>query len=232
MSAAIRLDRLLANLGYGSRREVTVFIKDGDVTVDGSTVRDPNAKVRPGEVRLGGQELDHVDGVLVMLHKPLDVVCSHEPNEGTRAYDLLPAHWEYRNPRVETIGRLDKDTTGLLVLTDDHQLLHRLTSPKHHVVKRYEAVLTSPYQPALGEQIAAGTLVLDGEKTPCLPATVEVVGDDGHTIAISLTEGRYHQVRRMVTACGNHVESLHRTHFGPWSLDTLTEGTWTDIALP
>jgi 16S rRNA pseudouridine516 synthase len=232
MSAAIRLDRLLANLGYGSRREVTMFIRDGEVTVGGATVRDPNAKVTPHDVRLGGEELDHVEGVLVMLNKPLDVVCSHEPSEGTRAYDLLPAHWEYRNPRVETIGRLDKDTTGILVLTDDHQLLHRLTSPKHHVVKRYEAVLTTPYEPTLGDQLAAGTLVLDGEKTPCLPATVEVLTNDGHTIALSLTEGRYHQVRRMVAACGNHVESLHRTNFGPWSVGDLAEGTWTDITLP
>lgn len=231
MTAAIRLDRLLANLGYGSRREVTMFVKNGDVTVGGKTVRDPNTKVLPHDVRLGGAELDHVNGVLVMLHKPVDVVCSHEPSEGTRAYDLLPPHWEYRNPRVETIGRLDKDTTGLLVLTDDHQLLHRLTSPKHHVVKRYEAVLTSPYEPELGDLLASGTLVLDGEKTPCLPATVEVLDDGGMVIALSLTEGRYHQVRRMITACGNHIESLHRTHFGPWSLGTLAEGAWTDIAL-
>lgn len=232
MSTALRLDRLLANLGYGSRREVTMFIKDGDVSVNGTTVRDPNAKVSASDVRLGGETLDHVDGVLVMLHKPLDVVCSHEPSEGTRAYDLLPPHWEYRKPRVESIGRLDKDTTGLLVLTDDHQLLHRLTSPKHHVVKRYEAVLTTPCEPALVDQLAAGTMMLDGEKAPCLPATVEVLDHDSHTVAISLTEGRYHQVRRMVAACGNHVESLHRTHFGPWSLGDLADGAWTDIAMP
>ena len=231
MSAAVRLDRLLANLGYGSRREVTPIIKGGRVTAAGATVRDPNAKVHGHNVRLDGVELDHPDGILVMLHKPIGVVCSHEPSEGPRAYDLLPPHWEYRNPRVESVGRLDKETAGLLVLTDDHQLLHRLTSPKHHVVKRYEATLTLPYNTSLGERLASGTLVLDGESTPCLPASVELIDEQAPTVAISLTEGRYHQVRRMVAACGNHVETLRRTHFGSWSLDDLAEGTWTDITL-
>ena len=231
MSTAVRLDRLLANLGYGSRREVTPIIKGGRVTAAGATVRDPNAKVHGHTVRLDGVELDHPDGILVMLNKPIGVVCSHEPSEGPRAYDLLPPHWEYRNPRVESVGRLDKDTSGLLVFTDDHQLLHRLTSPKHHVVKRYEATLTLPYDTSLGERLASGTLVLDGESTPCLPASVELIDEEVPTVAISLTEGRYHQVRRMVAACGNHVETLRRTHFGSWSLDDLAEGTWTDITL-
>lgn len=232
MSAGVRLDRLLANLGYGSRREVTPIIKGGHVTVAATTVRDPNAKVQAADVRLDGEALDHPNGILVMLNKPVGIVCSHEPSEGQRAYDLLPAHWEYRNPRVESVGRLDKDTSGLLVLTDDHQLLHRLTSPKHHVVKRYEATLTLPYERTLGERLASGTLVLDGESTPCLPASVEVIDDDPPTIAISLTEGRYHQVRRMVAASANHVDTLRRTHFGAWSLDNLPEGDWTDITLP
>ena len=231
MSTAVRLDRLLANLGYGSRREVTPIIKGGRVTAAGATVRDPNAKVHGHTVRLDGVELDHPDGILVMLNKPIGVVCSHEPSEGPSSYDLLPPHWEYRNPRVESVGRLDKDTSGLLVFTDDHQLLHRLTSPKHHVVKRYEATLTLPYDTSLGERLASGTLVLDGESTPCLPASVELIDEEVPTVAISLTEGRYHQVRRMVAACGNHVETLRRTHFGSWSLDDLAEGTWTDITL-
>ena len=229
MTAALRLDRLLANLGYGSRREVTSIIKGGHVTVGGATVRDPDAKVLAHDVRLDGKELDHPNGILVMLNKPIGVVCSHEPSEGQRAYDLLPPHWEYRNPRVESVGRLDKDTSGLLVLTDDHQLLHRLTSPKHHVVKRYEVTLTLPYDVSLGERLASGTLVLDGESTPCLPASVELVDEHLPTIAISLTEGRYHQVRRMVAACGNHVDTLRRTHFGPWSLNDLPDSNWTDI---
>ncbi len=231
MSASVRLDRLLANLGYGSRREVTPIIKNGHVRVAGEIVRDPNAKVLAHDVRLDGEELDHPNGILVMLNKPIGVVCSHEPSEGQRAYDLLPPHWEYRNPRVESVGRLDKDTSGLLVLTDDHQLLHRLTSPKHHVVKRYEATLTLPYEGSLAERMASGTLVLDGESTPCLPATVELVDEHRPSIAISLTEGRYHQVRRMVAACGTHVDTLRRTHFGVWSLDELPEGAWTDITL-
>ena len=223
----LRLDRLLANLGYGSRREVIPMVRGGRVDVDGTQVFDPSMKARAADVCLDGVTLDHPDGVLVMLNKPVDVVCSHEPEEGTRAYDLVPPHWEYRNPRVETVGRLDKDTSGLLVLTDDHQLLHRLTSPKHHVVKRYEATLASPYDDAMGAALASGTLLIDGDEKPCLPAVIEVLG--AQSIAISITEGRYHQVRRMVAACGNHVDTLHRTHFGEWSLGDLAEGQWTDI---
>ncbi len=223
----LRLDRLLANLGYGSRREVIMLIRGGRVDVDGTRVVDPSSKARSADVRLDGVPLDHPHGVLVALNKPVDVVCSHEPDEGTRAYDLVPPHWEYRNPRVETVGRLDKDTSGLLILTDDHQLLHRLTSPKHHVVKRYVTTLAAPFDETMGASLTSGTLLIDGDANPCLPAEVEVLG--AQSIAISITEGRYHQVRRMVAACGNHVEALHRTHFGEWSLDDLAEGQWTDI---
>ena len=228
-SPTFRLDRLLANLGYGSRSEANLMIKAGEATVDGVVTRDPSVKVRAHQVRLNGEELDHPDGVLVMLHKPLDVVCTHDESEGTRAYDLLPAHWEYRNPRVESIGRLDRDTTGLLLLTDNHQLVHRLTSPKHHVTKRYEALLARPMDDSMAAAFASGRLHLDGDKTPCLPATVTPLGGDGFTIAVTMTEGRYHQVRRMVAACGNHVVSLHRTHFGDWSLGDLEPGLWIDL---
>lgn len=226
---AFRLDRLLANLGYGSRSEANLMIKAGEVTVDGTVVRDPSAKARAAQVGINGEELDRPDGVLVMLHKPLDVVCTHDEDEGTRAYDLLPPHWEYRNPRVESIGRLDKDTTGLLVFTDDHQLVHRLTSPKHHVTKRYEARLADPFDESMAAAFASGTLHLDGDKAPCLPATVEQVSADARLIAVTMTEGRYHQVRRMVAACGNDVVSLHRTHFGEWSLGNLAMGDWVDL---
>jgi 16S rRNA pseudouridine516 synthase len=227
---ALRLDRLLANLGYGSRREVIPMIRGGRVSVDGTRVADPSTKARAADVRLDSVALDHPDGVLVMLNKPVGVVCSHEPEEGTRAYDLVPPHWEYRNPRVETVGRLDKDTSGLLVLTDDHQLLHRLTSPKHHVVKRYEVTLASPYDETMGVALTSGTLVIEGDAKPCLPAEIEVLS--ALSIALSITEGRYHQVRRMVAACGNHVEALHRTHFGPWSLGDCAEGGWVDVTYP
>jgi 16S rRNA pseudouridine516 synthase len=227
---ALRLDRLLANLGYGSRREVIPMVRGGRVDVDGTRASDPSMKARAADVRLDGVPLDHPDGVMVMLNKPVGVVCSHEPEEGTRAYDLVPPHWEYRNPRVETVGRLDKDTSGLLVLTDDHQLLHRLTSPKHHVVKRYQVTLASPYDEAMGIALTSGTLVIEGDAKPCLPAEVEVLS--ALSIALSITEGRYHQVRRMVAACGNHVEALHRTHFGPWSLGNLAEGAWIDVDRP
>lgn len=231
----MRLDRLLANLGHGSRPEVQRLVKRGYVQVGGVVVKDPARHVTAAEVTVEGEPLDHPDGILVAVHKPADMVCSHNEREGATVYDLLPPTWLDRSPRPEAVGRLDRDTTGLLLVTDDHQLLHRLTSPKHHVPKTYVATLARPVDDELVETFAAGTLVLRDELDACAPATVRVLGDDRCTAEVTLTEGRYHQVRRMFAACGNHVEALHRTSVGPWTLGDLPEGEWRDVerlALP
>lgn len=221
----MRLDRLLANLGYGSRTEVQRLIKSGRVTRDGDVVRDPAASVAAPHVEVDGEPLDHPDGVLVLLHKPVGYVCSHNDGEGPTVYDLLPPQWSARNPRVESVGRLDKETSGLLVLTDDHALLHRLTSPKHHVEKVYEVTVDDDLDPELVEVFASGTLMLRSEKTPCLPATLEITG--ARTARVTLTEGRYHQVRRMFGAAGpGRVIGLHRVRFGEWTVEGLDPKEW------
>jgi 16S rRNA pseudouridine516 synthase len=225
----MRVDRLLANLGYGSRTEVQALIRSGRVTRDGSVVRDPAASVLAAGVLIDGEPLDHPDGLLVLLHKPAGYVCSHNSSEGPTVFELLPRQWLLRNPRVEAVGRLDKDTTGLLVLTDDHDLLHRLTSPKHHVEKVYEVTVDADLRPSLVEVFASGSLMLRGEDKPCLPAALKLTGS--RTAAVTITEGRYHQVKRMFAAAGaGHVVALHRTKFGDWSLGELTEGEWTPAA--
>jgi 16S rRNA pseudouridine516 synthase len=224
----MRLDRLLGNLGYGSRPQVQRLVRTGRVAVGGASQRDPTTHVDPASVTLDGQSLDHPDGIVVALHKPIGYVCSHADEEGPSVYDLLPAHWAGRLPRPEAVGRLDRDTSGLLIVTDDHQLLHRLTSPKHHVTKTYVATLARPMSPELLAAFASGELVLRGEDHPCGPAEVQVL--DELTARVTLTEGRYHQVRRMFAACGNHVEALHRTAVGPWTLDDLPAGLWRDVS--
>jgi 16S rRNA pseudouridine516 synthase len=226
----LRLDRVLANLGYASRSEAKQLIDTGRVMVStpvsSEVITNPSHLVDPHKVLLDGHPLDRPDGILVILHKPVGYVCTHDFEEGLRAYDLLPTLWEYRNPQVVSIGRLDKDSSGLLMLTDNHQLVHRLTSPKHHVQKRYAVELDQRCTDEVVERFASGTIVLHGDTKPCLPAEV-IIGPD-NTAEVVLIEGRFRQLRRMFASCKREVLSLHRTHFGPWSLNDLPEGQWVD----
>jgi 16S rRNA pseudouridine516 synthase len=158
------------------------------------------------------------------------LVCSHDEREGPRVYDLLPARWRARNPQVTSIGRLDKDTSGLILLTDRTELVHLYTSPKHKVPKLYRATVDADLSPALVAQFAAGTLVLDGETAPCAPAVLRLDAADPRTAELVLTEGKYHQVRRMFAAVGATVLSLHRVQFGRLSLGALGPGEFRAVA--
>lgn len=224
-----RLDQLLANLGYCSRRAAREWIDAGRVTVRGVPASDPGTKVSAADVRVDGEPLDHPEGLLLMLHKPTGLVCSHEEREGPNVYGLLPPRWRLRNPQVTSIGRLDKDTSGLLLLTDHTPLVHRLTSPKHKVPKTYRATVDRELTPALIPLFASSTLVLPDETDPCLPAELRIV--DPHTADLVLTEGRYHQVRRMFASQGHEVLTLHRSHFGDLELGDLPIGQWRKLEL-
>lgn len=220
----VRLDKLLANLGYGSRSEVQQLIAEGRVTIGDEIAKKTDIKVLHDEVRFDGELLDPPAGMVILMHKPLGLVCSHDDGEGSLVYDLLPPRWRRRDPKISTIGRLDKETSGLLLLTDDGSLLHRLTSPRHKVAKVYEATLDCPLKGDEGPIFASGTLMLNGEKTPCLPAKLTVI-DETH-VTLEITEGRYHQVRRMFAAVGNHVTALHRCSFGTLELEDLKAGEY------
>jgi 16S rRNA pseudouridine516 synthase len=231
---SLRLDRLLANTGVGSRSEVKVLLTRGHCTVDGEVVRDPAMKIDdPSRVLFAGKPLDRPNGVFVMLNKPVGYACSHDVREAPLVDELLPPPWALRTPRPEWVGRLDRETGGLLIITDDHQLLHRLTSPKHHITKVYEGVLAEPFpdESHARERFASGALVLDGDDVPCRPATLSVGTDDPTRVTVELTEGRYHQVRRMVAACGGHIETLERVAFGRLSLGKLPLGEYVDASL-
>jgi 16S rRNA pseudouridine516 synthase len=216
----LRLDRLLANMGYGSRREVQGLVRAGRVTLDGAPVADAEMRLAvvpalAGRMRVNGAPLDPVPGMAVMLHKPVGVTCSHK-EAGPLVYDLLPGRWRAREPALSTVGRLDKDTSGLLLLTDDGALLHRIISPRRHVAKRYVATLARPLQGDEAERFASGALLLEGEDKPLAPAVLETLS--ARTARLTITEGRYHQVRRMFAAVGNHVEALHRDRIGALDL--------------
>lgn len=224
MSSKLRLDKLLSSLGYCSRREVALLIREGIITHALNLPLKSDTKVAHNEILCEGEPLDPPQGMVILMHKPVGYVCSHDDGEGKLVYDLLPERWRLRDPKLSTVGRLDKDTSGLLLLTDDGALLHRLTSPKHKVPKVYEATLDRALSGNEAEIFASGTLMLGGEKTPCLPAKLEVI-DPTH-VRLEIVEGRYHQVRRMFAAVGNHITALYRSSFGELTLGDLKVGEY------
>lgn len=224
-----RIDRLLGSMGYGTRGDIARIARMGRVTLDGIKLRDATQRVTitpdfTQRMHVDGEALDPLEGMVILMHKPLGVTCSHQ-EQGDLVYDLLPERWRNRTPAISSVGRLDKQTSGLLLLTDDGALLHRVISPKARVEKTYRATLARPLRGDEGATFAAGTLMLDGEKTPLLPAKLEVLSDT--EALLTIVEGRYHQVRRMFAAVGNHVEALHRETLGGLTLpEDLGPGAW------
>jgi 16S rRNA pseudouridine516 synthase len=215
-----RLDRLLANMGYGSRREIGMMAGAGWLTLDGVEVRDVGTRLSltpdlPNRLLIKGRNLDPLPGLAIMIHKPLGVTCSRK-EAGGLIYDLLPIRWRSREPALSTVGRLDKETSGLLLMTDDGDLLHRIISPKSHVPKRYIVTLDRPLSGEEARVFASGDMMLEGEHKALLPAELEVTGEK--SAMLTLHEGRYHQVRRMFAAIGNHVTALHRDIVGGLTL--------------
>lgn len=231
MSASVRLDKLLANLGYGSRREVQAIARAGRIRLDGTIVTATDRKLAREDathLTFDNEPLDPLPGLVLMLNKPAGATCSRS-EAGPLIYDLLPERFRRRDPPLSSVGRLDKDTSGLLLITDDGALLHRIIAPRTHVPKRYRATLARPLRGNEGSVFAAGTLMLDGETKPLLPATLMVLGPTEAEVTIA--EGRYHQVRRMFAAVDNHVESLRRERIGDLALPAdLGEGAYRRLA--
>jgi len=225
-----RLDQILANYGYCSRSEAKAWTRQGRVTVDGEPATRPEQKAAPERVLIDGRPIECPEGILALLHKPAGYVCSRDPGEGPAIYDLLPPQWLRRNPPVTTIGRLDKDSTGLLLVTDLGDLVHRWTSPKHKLAKLYEVTVNADIAATTTEIFAAGTLMLEGEDKPCAPARLEIMAP--REARLELTEGRYHQVKRMFASQGCEVTRLHRSRFGEFELGALQPGEWKLLPLP
>ena len=223
----MRLDRYLSSLGYGTRRDVEAMCRVGRVTTrTGQRLRGDEA-LDHAEVLVDEAPLDPPPGALLLYHKPVGETCS-VADRGRLIYDSLPSRFRARRPVMSPVGRLDKETTGALLLTDDGPLLHALTSPRRHLPRVYRATLASPLRGDETAIFASGTLMLQGETTPLQPATLEPL--DANVARLTLGEGRYHQVRRMFAAVGNHVTALHREAFGPITLADLAEGSWRLLA--
>jgi 16S rRNA pseudouridine516 synthase len=229
----VRLDKLLANLGYGSRKEIAMLARAGAIRLGGEPIGSADERVAlspdlQARLTIQGRPADPLPGMALMLHKPLGVTCSHK-EAGPLVYDLLPARWRLRDPALSTVGRLDKDTSGLLLLTDDGALLHRIISPRSQLEKRYRATLARPLKGDEGATFASGNLMLEGEDKPLLPSVLEPLSPT--EAFVTITEGRYHQVRRMFAAVGNHVEALHRDRVGGLALPgDLEPGAWRLMA--
>ncbi|QNU15582.1 16S rRNA pseudouridine(516) synthase [Thermomonas sp. XSG] len=219
----MKLVKHIANLGYGSRKAVQWMFREGRITNAAGEVLYADDPLDHDDVRVDGEPLDPPPGLLLILHKPVDFTCSTK-DRGRVVYDLLPPRYRLRSPALSTVGRLDRDTSGLLLLTDDGQLLHRIIAPKSKLPKVYLATLAEDLRGDEAAVFASGTLMLEGEQTPLLPAELEVLGP--RSARLTLHEGRYHQVRRMFAAVGNHVAVLHRERVGGLALDELPVGEW------
>jgi 16S rRNA pseudouridine516 synthase len=219
----MKLVKLIANLGYGSRKDVTGLFRSGRITDADGEVLYADDVVPYKNIRVDDEPLDPPPGMVLMMNKPLGVTCSRK-DPGRVVYDLLPPRYNVRSPVLSSVGRLDRDTSGLLLFTDDGALLHRIISPKAQVTKVYEATLAQDLRSDEGALFASGTLMLESENEPLAPAVLEVLGP--RHARLSVTEGRYHQARRMFVAAGNHVETLQRISVGGLTLGALPPGEW------
>lgn len=219
----IQLERILQSQGFGSRKQSRQLIESGRVLIDGLPCRDPQREFATENLRftVDDRVWQFRDKVYLMLHKPPGYECSRNPQHHPSVLSLLPLPLMERG--VQPVGRLDEDTSGLLLLSDDGPWLHRLTHPKRHVPKRYLAGLKHPVDPALIGALQQGVL-LHGE-TETLAAR-EVRAEGTHGVWLTIDQGKYHQVKRMVAAAGNRVENLHRQTFGRLELGALRPGEW------
>ena len=222
----MRLDKFLAETTGLTRSQAAKVLRQSAVTVNGKIEKSGAVKVSPDdEIYYDGERLTWVEnGQYIMLHKPQGYICSHEDGD----YPTIYQFFDYPlSARLHSAGRLDVDTTGLVLLTDDGQWSHRITSPKFHCEKTYLVTLADPVEVNYVQACADGIL-LRGEKEPTKPATLEILDD--YNVNLTLSEGRYHQVKRMFAALGNKVVALHRWKIGNVVLDEhLAEGEFRSL---
>ncbi|MFY9128020.1 MAG: 16S rRNA pseudouridine(516) synthase [Limnohabitans sp.] len=227
----MRLEDILFSQGFGTRRVCAGLVQQGYVSVNGEVQEDPGVFFDPENLKfkVQGTEWPYFDRAYLMLHKPAGTECSQKPSTWPSIYTLLPSPLRLRPQKaavqgVQAVGRLDQDTTGLLLLTDDGKFIHRMSSPKHHMPKVYEVTTKHEITDSQVEKLLAG-VVLDDSPKPVKAAACERVSETH--LKLTLTEGKYHQVKRMLAAVGNRVEGLHRSAIGNLQLPAdLAPGQW------
>ncbi|EGG19358.1 hypothetical protein DFA_02145 [Cavenderia fasciculata] len=228
MIERVRLDKLLSNLGLCTRSKVQQFINANKVTYQGQKVS-PKAKVDVEDIRVMGRKVDHPELLTIAVHKPIGYVCSNSREDGDHKiiYDLLPKEFADRSPTLSIAGRLDKWVTGLVVMSQNGKIVERIITPKDDKMgKVYEVVCESKFNGTEADEMASGRVQLRSEDGPCKPAHFEVVDQENKMARLTLYEGKYHQVRRMMSAVGNKAIGIHRTQVGPIQLGDLEVGKW------
>lgn len=212
-----RIDKILVSQGIGSRREVQKRIKSGEVTVNGEIIRKPEFKANAENDKIAvlGKVLNYSEHIYIMMNKPAGVVSASNDNHDKTVIDILPD--EYKRKGLFPAGRLDKDTEGLLIITDDGDFAHRMLSPKKHVDKRYIARLDGEITEKIIQKFEQGIVFADGTK--CLPAKLEIYNNDKKTGLVTICEGKFHQVKKMFISCGLNVVHLQRISIGDLYLD-------------
>ncbi|TCS38592.1 16S rRNA pseudouridine516 synthase [Paucimonas lemoignei] len=225
MSSRLSLDRILQSQGFGTRKYCRQLIADGEVMVSGEVVADYRASFDTANLNFSvfDEEWLYREHVYIALNKPANYECSRKPSHHPGVLSLLPEQFTWRD--VQPVGRLDHDTTGLLLLSDDGAFIHAQSSPRRHVPKLYVATTHDPVTPELIAQLLSGVQLHD-EPAPLAAVTCRML--DEHRLEIVLEQGKYHQVKRMLAAAGNHCSALRRTAIGGLELDTLEleEGEW------
>ena len=212
--------------GLGSRKQCQQWVKNGYISIDGQIIEDTKAEVSLEGRRVLALDEQNIETVnlphfYILLHKAPDTETSHKPQQYPSVFASLPSH--FRNIDIQAVGRLDADTTGAIILTNDGQFNHKVTSPKHHVAKIYRVTLKHAADQSLCERLLKGVL-LDDEHETIAAADAQLV--DETTLLMTLTQGKYHQVKRMIAAAGNRVAALHRDQFHQWRVDDLPVGQW------
>ena len=222
----MNLIKYLQAQGIGSRKQCQWLVQNALIQINGGTQSNGKAEVQPETVQsltVDGEEavVIPLPYFYILLNKPAGYETSHKPRDYPSVFSLLPD--QVRAADIQAVGRLDADTTGVLLITNDGQFNHRMTSPKHKVDKIYRATLKHAADPSLCAQLQAGVLLHDDNETVAAQAA-EL--HDAHTLILTIREGKYHQVKRMVAAAGNRVEQLHRLQFGLWDTQDLQAGEW------
>jgi len=225
--AVLTVERLLSQLGFGSRKESRGLVRMGLVKIGDQEIDDPFMELVsvPEAILVNGENVSTETALYVMLHKPVGVECSHNPQHHDSVFSLVPAHW--KGMEIRSVGRLDVDSSGLLLLSNQGDFIHRVESPKKGTLKRYVATLARPFEKGQQMELEQGVL-LKNERRPVLAREIKVLGE--REVEIAIGEGLYHQVRRMFAAVGNHVEALHRISIGDIQLDPLlAPGQWRPL---
>jgi 16S rRNA pseudouridine516 synthase len=228
MARPLTAEQLLFTQGFGTRKRCRILCLQGEVQVDGAPCEDPDQVFEPRiglPFQVGDEHWEYHAQAYLMLHKPAGYECSQKPRSHPPVYDLLPAPLRERaKGSVQAVGRLDQDTTGLLLFSDDGQFIHRMTSPKHEVGKVYAVTTAAPVTEAQVARLLEGVM-LDDEPAPVSAAACCITSE--YSLDLTLTSGKYHQVKRMLVAAGNHVNALHRSRIGQLALPgDLPVGEW------